>query len=71
MKKCLKCESANIDIGQITSAGAVCYRSDLQKTPFVKVNCQSYVCLDCGYLESYVEQPYLEKVKKMQIVKQV
>ncbi len=71
MNRCPKCEGKNIDVGRITSAGAVCYRSDRQRTPFVKVNCLSYVCLDCGYLESFVEQPYLEKIKQMQPLKKV
>ena len=65
MNKCPKCGCNEIDTGRIYSAGAVAYRSALQKHPFVKSNCVTYICLACGYAESYIDAEYLEKIKKM------
>ena len=65
MKVCTRCGGRNIDQGRIYSAGAVAYRSDLQRHPFVKANCLTWVCMDCGYAESFVEPAYREKVRRM------
>lgn len=63
--KCPKCDGQQIDRGRITSAGAVAYRTERQRHPFVSANLITYVCLSCGYSESYVDPKYLEKIKGM------
>jgi predicted nucleic-acid-binding Zn-ribbon protein len=63
MKSCPKCGSENIDHGRLLSAGGVGYKSDLQKVMFVKDNCTAYACMDCGYVESYVNTDYFTKLK--------
>jgi len=65
MKQCPKCNGTRIDTGRITSAGAVAYRSDRQRHPFVAANVETYVCLDCGYSESYIEKKYRDKIEEM------
>ena len=65
MSKCPKCGCEEIDTGRIYSAGPVAYKSRHQKSPFAKANCVSYVCMACGYTESYIEAEYLEKIKRM------
>ncbi len=62
---CPKCGSRDIDQGRIYSAGAVAYRSDLQRHPFVSANCQSWICMDCGYTESFVGPEYRDKIRRM------
>lgn len=65
MPECPKCGADQIDRGKITSAGAVAYKTDRQSHPFVAANVMTYVCLSCGYTESYVDPKYLAKVKGM------
>ena len=64
MNKCPKCGGAEIDRGWITSAGKVAYLSDKQRGPFVKANCTTYVCVNCGYAETYVDPNYLKKARE-------
>ena len=64
MKRCPKCSSTRIDSGWVLSAGKIAYRSDGLPLPFEGGNVRSYVCRDCGYLESYVTQEYLDKITK-------
>lgn len=63
MKKCPKCDSTSIDAGKILSAGATVYRSGRFRFGPLSSNCSTYVCLECGYEETYVDQEYLEKVR--------
>ncbi len=62
MQKCPKCGSTNIDTGKVQSAGTIGYKSDEHKVLF-NSNTHSYCCLDCGYVETYVDQEYLERIK--------
>ncbi len=62
MQKCLKCGSDNIDSGKVQSAGTVGFKSDKHKV-LINSNTHSYCCLDCGYVETYVDQEYLERIK--------
>ena len=64
MNKCPKCGSTAIDTGNLNSAGAVAYKSDKHRVIF-KTNAKSYACLDCGYVETYVNSDYLERIKKL------
>lgn len=66
METCPKCGNANIDRGWILSAGKIAYKSDTQKYPFSGGNVRTYVCLECGYAESYVDSEYLQKIKSSQ-----
>ena len=69
MKECPKCGSTDIDNGE-THAGRgnegtnLKYISETNKTMWRAQVCRtkSYVCLSCGYLETYVEN--LEAFKK-------
>ncbi len=63
MTKCPRCGSQDIDKGRILSAGPIAYHSEIHKYVF-KANCDSYCCLDCGYVETYVNEEYREKIKK-------
>jgi predicted nucleic-acid-binding Zn-ribbon protein len=63
MDKCPKCLSSTIEAGWILSAGKIAFRSDRLRYPFTGGNVRTYVCLDCGYAESYVDPKYLEKIK--------
>lgn len=64
MKNCPKCGCTEIDSGWILSAGKIAYKSDSQKYPFSGGNIRSFACTGCGYVESYVTEEYLEKVRK-------
>jgi len=61
--KCMKCECTDIDSGWILSAGKVAYKSDDLRYPLEGGNVRSYVCLKCGYMESYVSDDYLKRIK--------
>jgi len=63
MNRCPKCESSEIDSGWILSAGKIAYKSDTQRYPFSGGNCRTYVCVSCGFVESYVDSEYLAKIK--------
>ena len=63
MTKCPKCGCTDIDIGWPLSAGKITYKSDKMRLLSVGGLCRAYVCTECGYLESYVEADYLERVK--------
>jgi len=63
MRECPKCRCIEIDSGWILSAGKIAYKSDGQKYPFSGGNCRTYVCTSCGYVESYVDSEYLNKIK--------
>ena len=62
MNKCDKCGNVEIDIGWILSAGKIAYKSDKMKYPMQGGNVRTYVCLNCGYIVSYVTEDYLEKI---------
>jgi predicted nucleic-acid-binding Zn-ribbon protein len=63
MTECPKCHATEIDSGWVLSAGKIAYRSDKLSYPLEGGNVRTYVCLVCGYLESYVAPEYLEKIK--------
>jgi hypothetical protein len=63
MNRCPKCDGSEIDSGWILSAGKIAYKSDTQRYPFSGGNCRTYVCIDCGFVESYVDSEYLAKIK--------
>ena len=63
MNRCPKCESSEIDSGWILSAGKIAYKSDTQRYPFSGGNCRTYVCINCGFVESCVDSEYLAKIK--------
>jgi len=63
METCPKCSSSKIEVGWILSAGKIAFRSDRLPYPFTGGNVRTYVCLDCGYTESYIDAKYLEKIK--------
>ena len=63
MEKCPKCGSTAIESGQLVSAGGVSFKSDKHRAIFHQ-NARSYACLDCGYVETYVDPEYREKVRR-------
>ncbi len=63
MTECPKCRATEIDSGWILSAGEIAYRSEGLPYPIEGGNVRTFVCLTCGYLESYVAPEYLEKIK--------
>jgi len=63
MKKCDKCGSVEIEKGRILSAGEIAYKSDKMKYPMQGGNVRTFVCLQCGFIESYVTEDYLEKIR--------
>ena len=65
MKNCPKCGSTEIDTGAILSAGRVLYKTDLQRHLFQSPNIVTYCCLACGYVESYVNESYRLKIRKL------
>lgn len=64
MKTCAKCGAAEIDQGWILSAGKIAYKSDQLKYSLQGGNVRTFVCIKCGYVESYVSPEYLEKLKQ-------
>ena len=58
MIECPKCGSRDIDSGWILSAGKIAYKSDKKRYPFEGGNVRTYACVNCGYLESYVNAEY-------------
>ena len=64
MKTCAKCGKSEIDMGWILSAGKIAYKSDNMRYPMEGGNIRTFVCMECGYAESYVSTEYLEKLKK-------
>ena len=65
MKKCPKCGSLNIDEGVRTGhlGTVIAYESNRSKGLLPKFKKSStFVCLDCGYLESYIAD--LDKLKQ-------
>jgi predicted nucleic-acid-binding Zn-ribbon protein len=65
MTKCPKCGSDKIDPGHLYGAGAVAYKSDQHRLIF-KPTAKSYACLDCGYVETYVDPEYLKRISDTQ-----
>ena len=63
MQKCPKCQSSDIDAGKVMSAGGVSYKSDIHKVIF-DTNTTARACLDCGYVEIYVNRDYRDKIKE-------
>ena len=63
MTVCPKCECSDIDTGWPLSAGKITYKSDRMKFMSIGGLCKAYVCMNCGYIESYVETDYLKKIK--------
>ncbi|MCP4581231.1 MAG: hypothetical protein GY839_06405 [candidate division Zixibacteria bacterium] len=63
MEKCPKCGSTDIDNGRMIGIDSIFYKSS--KHLFIlKENCLSYACLTCGYIESYISEEYLNKIKQ-------
>ncbi len=62
MTKCPKCGSEDIDLGYVQSAGTIGYKSDKHKI-LVNSNTRSYCCMACGYVETYVDQDYRDRVR--------
>ena len=60
---CPKCGQTFIDTGRLMSAGGVTYKSDKHRL-VIDSNTRSRVCMNCGYVETYVDQVYLEKVRR-------
>ena len=58
---CPKCEGKRIVCGEDSNSGALAISAGTLKTP-VKV--LRYLCLSCGYLESFVEEPDLIRLRK-------
>ncbi len=64
MDKCPKCGNDNIDCGRIMSAGAIVYKTDKRRFGPLSSNCKTYVCMRCGYAETYVDSEYLDKIRQ-------
>ena len=62
MEMCPKCSCDQIELGWILSAGKIAFRSDDMPYPLSGGNVRTYVCMECGYIESYVDKKYLEKI---------
>jgi len=64
--KCPKCGSDNLDRGHMsTTYGIWGYRSDKQRFLSFPINdIEAQVCLDCGYIELYVNAEKLKKKLK-------
>lgn len=62
MKECPKCRGTEIDAGWILSAGKIAYKSDKMRYPMQGGNVRTFVCKGCGYVESYADREYLEKI---------
>jgi DNA-directed RNA polymerase subunit RPC12/RpoP len=61
---CSKCGSSNIaKVKNKAEARAVM----LGKTAFGLIHPTSYICKDCGYIEEYLEDKDLEKLRKKNI----
>lgn len=63
MTECPKCGSNEIDSGWILSAGKIAYKSDKMRYPMEGGNVRSYACVQCGFVESFVSEEYLVKVR--------
>ena len=63
MKECPKCGSIGIDKGIIRSDQYIIYTTGTQKGFLPKQEMtESYVCLRCGYIETYITDT--EKLKQ-------
>ena len=62
MATCPKCGGSEIDRGRVMSAGAITYKSNKHKVLF-NSNTRSYCCLSCGYVETYVDEAYRDRIK--------
>jgi len=62
MEVCPKCKSTEIDCGWILSAGKVAFKSDSMKYPMQGGNVRTFVCTSCGYIESFVDRAYLDRI---------
>ena len=62
-KKCPKCGSENLDRGRLVNTyGNLGYKSDKQRFLSSPVNdIEARVCIDCGYIELYLN---VEKLKR-------
>jgi len=63
MNRCVKCQSEDIDRGWILSAGKVYYKSDVHKSLLMSARCKTFVCVNCGYSETYVDPGYFAKLR--------
>ena len=73
MKECPKCSSLDIEEGVIDAGfgaekGVINFhslrdRGTLIKIAPVSMRMKSFICLDCGYSESYVTKEDIEKLK--------
>jgi predicted nucleic-acid-binding Zn-ribbon protein len=59
MKKCPKCGSTDIDEGAISLGGR--YISKQKKVLSVGMLYKTFACLNCGYLEDYIDADDLKK----------
>jgi len=68
MKECPKCGSSNIGEGLMCGTQVLtnlCFYSTNDKSfSAIKPDIKSWVCLNCGYLESYADKPLLEKLEQ-------
>ncbi|MBU2691262.1 MAG: hypothetical protein KJ970_10055 [Candidatus Eisenbacteria bacterium] len=60
---CPKCSCTQIEQGWILSAGKIAFKSDEMPYPFSGGNVRTFVCMECGYTESYVDEGYRNKIK--------
>lgn len=61
-KTCCKCGNSDFDIGWMLSTGRIAFKSDLLNYSLEGGNVRSYVCLQCGYVESFVQEGYLKQI---------
>lgn len=65
MQKCPKCSGIHIDQGKpYSDTGRTAYRSDrfhAWKQPFATIPQRAYVCLQCGYTETYTDFEALKR----------
>ena len=64
--KCPKCGSANIFEGtQVKFRGGAYGSNSIPITAITSAALDNYVCVDCGYVESYIgNKEKLQKIKK-------
>jgi len=64
--QCPKCNSSNVFKMQNGIYWGNGYLRFVGSRPLMNTNCDSYVCIDCGYFENYiVDREILQKVPNM------
>lgn len=64
MEKCTKCKSGRIDKGYLHDYAGIQYKSEKFSSwgkLFSGIKNTAYACLDCGYVELYVDPDKLNK----------